>query len=242
LACRASSMTQGAPQYNGCHVLHRFHPPNLPGPNTDAGIQYAAAFRFPPRALRNTGSPGRSRAMTAENVAHKIVIASNAKQSMAPAKQKEWIASSQVLLAMTSGNLGHGFAISQQVLLEVCLKFPPSPIRGRRECRAPDAPTAACAGGIVGRAHTQLVRSHRKTPGIPRAMVTTACSPVSGLFLTVADRVASTGLTPTSGYQDHTPSSASGTKAPSASTAAHPALMTFAQRPSGRNGMASDIG
>jgi hypothetical protein len=32
--------------------------------------------------------------MTAENAADKIVIASEAKQSMAPARQKEWIASS----------------------------------------------------------------------------------------------------------------------------------------------------
>src|SRR3954451_13087657 len=30
-------MTDGAPQGNGCPVLHRFHPPNLPGPNTHAG-------------------------------------------------------------------------------------------------------------------------------------------------------------------------------------------------------------
>jgi hypothetical protein len=57
----------------------------------------------------------------------------------------------------------HGFAISQQVLLEVCLKFVPSSIRGRRECRAPDAPAARVCEWGSGWRHTQYVRSHRKS-------------------------------------------------------------------------------
>jgi phage I-like protein len=54
------------------------------------------------------------------------VIASAAKQSIAPrkeSKKKEWIASSLSLLAMTSE---HTFAISQRDAPEVCSKFPPS--------------------------------------------------------------------------------------------------------------------
>src|ERR1700724_4004681 len=35
------------------------------------------------------------------------------------------------------------FTISPHVLREVCSNVPPSEIRGRRECRAPDAPAAA---------------------------------------------------------------------------------------------------
>src|ERR1700737_460927 len=37
----------------------------------------------------------------------------------------------------------HSFAISPPVLREVCSNVPPSEIRGRRECRALDAPAAA---------------------------------------------------------------------------------------------------
>jgi len=49
------------------------------------------------------------------------------------------------------------------------LNFPPSPIRGRRECRAPDAPAALRAKVRVAR--TQVVTVTPESPGIPRAMV-----------------------------------------------------------------------
>ena len=52
------------------------------------------------------------------------------------------------------------------------LHVPPSPNRGRRECRAPDAPDSRACDGRTQNAHA-LVRSHRKSPGIPRAMVLT---------------------------------------------------------------------
>ena len=64
------------------------------------------------------------------------VIASEAKQSMAPQKQV-WIASSQVLLAMT---VGHTFAISQAAAPRVLLLFP-----ALSELRAQGMPGVRCA-------------------------------------------------------------------------------------------------
>src|ERR1700761_4531229 len=67
-----------------------------------------------------------------------------------------------------------------------CARFgrlvPPSPIRGRRECRAPDAPESrACRGS--GRVHTRN-QVTPESPGIPRAMVygLYVLSPVIGLL------------------------------------------------------------
>jgi hypothetical protein len=87
------------------------------------------------------------------------------------------------------------------------LNFPPSPIRGRRECRAPDAPAAACAMVVVER--TRVSQVTPESPGIPRAMVLrlTSCSPRGpGFLATVACGLASANLTPASGCQDHTTS------------------------------------
>src|SRR5258705_5279416 len=55
-------------------------------------------------------------------------------------------------------------------------------IRGRRECRAPDAPAAARAMIVVERARVSQVTP--ESPGIPRAMVLRfpSCSPAIGLF------------------------------------------------------------
>src|SRR6195256_4973249 len=49
------------------------------------------------------------------------------------------------------------------------IKFPYPPIRGRRECRAPDAPAAARAMVVVER--TRVSQVTPESPGIPRAMV-----------------------------------------------------------------------
>src|SRR5580693_8622771 len=49
------------------------------------------------------------------------------------------------------------------------LNFPPSHNRGRRECRAPDAPAVLRAKVRVAR--TQVVTVTPESPGIPRAMV-----------------------------------------------------------------------
>ena len=60
--------------------------------------------------------------------------------------------------------------------------FPPSSIRGRRECRAPDAPAAACAMVVVE--STRVSQVTPESPGIPHAMVLTASfalSPATGL-------------------------------------------------------------
>jgi hypothetical protein len=62
------------------------------------------------------------------------------------------------------------------------LKKSPAPIKGRRECRALDAPAALCA---KVKKHTSIVTTVTpETPGIPRAMVLTVSfelSPVTGL-------------------------------------------------------------
>jgi hypothetical protein len=46
----------------------------------------------------------------------------------------------------------------------------PSAIRGRRECRMPDAPAASCALWVVSM-HTSIHSESPESPGIPRAMV-----------------------------------------------------------------------
>src|ERR1700688_328187 len=120
--------------------------------------------------------------------------------------------------------------------------FPPFPIKGRRECRAPDAPAVSCAMVVVRCAH-----EHTGHTGITRhsprngfngysvlSPVLRACWPPSAALL-FAD------LTPASGCQDHTTSHVRG-KSPfvigaSASTASRPAAVTIATRPSvGRDG------
>jgi hypothetical protein len=81
------------------------------------------------------------------------------------------------------------------------------PFRGRRECRAPDAPAAACAMIVVER--TRVSQVTPESPGIPRAMVLTASfvlSPATGLSCHRNLRDLTAGLTPASGCQDHTTS------------------------------------
>jgi hypothetical protein len=64
----------------------------------------------------------------------------------------------------------HGFAISPQVFLrEVCSLVRLSPKRGRRECRALDAPDSRVCNGC-GRTHTRC-QVTPESPGIPHAMV-----------------------------------------------------------------------
>jgi hypothetical protein len=130
------------------------------------------------------------------------VIASEAKQSMHH-NGKEWIASSLALLAMTTK---HGFAISPRLPREVLFDFPPSPNRGRRECRAPDAPAAACAMIVVER--TRVSQVTPESPGIPRAMVygLSRALPGDRLVDTVTGEVTSANLTPAPRRQDHTTS------------------------------------
>jgi hypothetical protein len=118
-------------------------------------------------------------------------------------------------------------------------------IRGRRECRAPDAPAAARAMIVVER--TRVSQVTPESPGIPRAMVLRfpSCSPRrSGSFATVTGGIASTGLTPASRCQDHTtsPSVASlVVSAPLRPPHPAPTSVTFAKRPSEWDGTSVDI-
>src|ERR1017187_4481476 len=85
-------------------------------------------------------------------------------------------------------------------------KFPPSPNRGRRECRAPDAPAVSCAMGVVER--TRAYRSHRNHPAFPAQWFTAyfVLSPATGLSCHRRPRevLLPGNLTPASGCQDHT--------------------------------------
>jgi hypothetical protein len=85
------------------------------------------------------------------------------------------------------------FAFSPRDAPEFCVKVPPSEIRGRRECRAPDAPAAS-----RGEKNTRVSHhGHAGSPGIPRTMVLTAyfaLSPVTGyrMHTSLLQRLAST--------------------------------------------------
>jgi hypothetical protein len=86
--------------------------------------------------------------------------------------------------------------------------FGPLQSEGAGNAGRPMRPIAACAEVVAE--STRVVRSHRKTPGIPRAMVLTASfalSPVTGLFCHRRPRkLLPANLTPASGRQDHTTS------------------------------------
>jgi hypothetical protein len=122
--------------------------------------------------------------------------------------------------------------------------------RGRGECRAPDAPAAACAR--VESKSTRVSQVTPESPGIPHAMVLTASfvlSPVTGLSCHRHQRkLPSANLTPASGRQDHTTSpsaSAPFVKGASTSTASRPASVTTAIRPSSgtrQRGFCFDLG
>ena len=118
------------------------------------------------------------------------------------------------------------------------------PIRGRRECRAPNAP-AAWQGRKTSRASKQSPRSHRNHPAFPAQWFYGLFRALPGnrAFLPPSLADNSADLTPASGCQDHTTS-------PSASAPFvfwHPRVHRIpprvddvAQRPS-VGGMAEDI-
>jgi hypothetical protein len=68
------------------------------------------------------------------------------------------------LLAMTSDTVPQS---RRAFRASFGLLVPPSKIRGRGECRMPDAPAASCAHIGSEYAHEYSQRSHRKSPGIP---------------------------------------------------------------------------
>jgi len=119
------------------------------------------------------------------------------------------------------------------------------PIRGRRECRAPDAPAAACAEVVIVSTRVSQVtpENTRHSPrngfnGFLRAL------PGDRAFLPPSSprNLFLENLTPASGCQDHTTSpsaSAPFVKSASASTASRPASVTIASRPSEWDGTKS---
>ena len=94
------------------------------------------------------------------------------------------------------------------------IKFPPFSIKGRRECRAPDAPAVSCAMVVV-EAHTSI-QVTPESPGTPRAMVYGLYRAHLGepgfLATVIPEQLSLPGnLTPASGCRAHTSSpSASG--------------------------------
>src|SRR5258708_16183563 len=129
-------------------------------------------------------------------------------------------------------------AISRRISPEVCIKFPPSPIRGRREHRVHAAPAVSCAT-VHKKTHTSI-QVKRRQSGIPCAMVLRliSCSPRRpGFLATVApEKLASQELDTSvgvSGPHDFAVRKpALSSLAPPASTASRPASVTIANRPS----------
>ena len=137
----------------------------------------------------------------------------------------------------------------RMLLREVFICFPPSASRGRRECRAPDAPDSRVCNGSK-QTHTRC-QVTPESPGIPHAMV-------YGLYRALPGARAL--WSPSSrGYLRETwrqrrgvrttrlrrPRPALSSEAPSASTASRPALVTIAKRPSsgtGRRISTTDLG
>jgi hypothetical protein len=93
------------------------------------------------------------------------------------------VRSSGPRIRLSNSNTQHTASRSRRLTrASFALNFPPSPMRGRRECRAPDAPAAACAEVVVE--STRISQVTPESPGIPRAMVLTASfalSPATGL-------------------------------------------------------------
>jgi len=139
----------------------------------------------------------------------------------------------------------YDFAFSRHGLPEFCCPLPALRSEGAGNAGRPMRPIAACAM-VVRDAHA-LVRSHRKSPGIPRAMVLTASfviSSVTGFLATVASRITPRNLTPAPGRQDHTTSPSASRALVRSTISVHripPRVDDVAQRPSWRDGTADDI-
>jgi len=114
---------------------------------------------------------------------------------------------------------------------------PPSPNRGRRECRAADAPAVSCARS--SRKRTRAYRSHRNHPAFPTQWFTAyiVLSSANGLSCHRRPQEAfasqkldtSVGV---SGPHDFTVrNKALSSRAPPAATASCPALVTLANAP-----------
>jgi len=132
---------------------------------------------------------------------------------------------------------GHDIAISRRNLPEVCYQIS-SPIRGRRECRAPDAPASRVCNGS-GRTHTRWsghtgITRHSPRNGfngflraLPGDRAFLPPSPAKIVFRQLDASVGASGPHDFAVRQPHRPSSA-----PPASTASRSAFRDVAQRPS----------
>ena len=138
----------------------------------------------------------------------------------------------------------HTFAISPRLSREFCLIVPPSENRGRRECRALDAPAASRVEKNTRVSH----HGHAGSPGIPHAMVLTVSfvlSPVIGLVCHRRQRNGFHQLdagVEASGPHDFSvrgqaPSSTRRLRPPHP----RPTFVTIAKRPLWRSGMATVV-
>ena len=105
----------------------------------------------------------------------------------------------------------HSFVLAGHDRPELILSSCPSKQRGRGECRVPNAPAASCAHRVVEYAHEYSQRRHRKTSGIPHAMVYGLLRALPGDYRFVDPVIRATrwrlaNLTPASGRQNHTAS------------------------------------
>src|SRR5258708_16207937 len=94
-----------------------------------------------------------------------------------------WIASSQVLLAMTTGN---SFAFPRRDAPEVCVILHPLESRGRRESRVRAAPAVSRAKCNIEDAHDHTGSAEAIRPSLHDGLRLTSCSPRRpGSFATV---------------------------------------------------------
>src|SRR5450755_3207364 len=192
-------------------------------------------------------------------------LRAQAEQSMEPHRKKEWIASAFARRASADAVVAsafarrrasadkraprndecrHSFAISQRDTPEVCIKFPPSPNRGRREAGRPMRPIAACAIIVVER--TRVSQVTPESPGTPRAMVygLSRALPGDRALLPPSPARLGANLTPASGRQDHTFLPSASARFVKACIRVHrspPRVDDVAQRPSEWDGMANHI-
>jgi hypothetical protein len=151
-------------------------------------------------------------------------------------KLESWIASSQVLLAMTTRCES---AIPQAASPEFCSRTSrPLQSEGAGNAGRPMRPIAACAEVVVASTRVSQVTPENDRHSPRNGLRLISCSPRRpGFFATVAGGIASTDLTPASGRQDHTTSPSASVPfviGASASTASRLASVTIANRPSVR--------
>jgi hypothetical protein len=100
----------------------------------------------------------------------------------------------------------------------------PSSIRGRRECRMPDAPAASCALlelSMHTSIHSEFTGITRHSPRNGFTAYLYRALPGDRLFATVAGRIASTDLTRAPRRQDHTTSPSVSRQRPSSAPPRH---------------------